>query len=322
MAALGSGGALVDEGWATEHGLGVGDAFSITSAKGTKVALRVRAIEESPVLDILGLGPITISRQAFDGAFATERNRFTLVAGEPGPVGTALAAFPEVEVFAKDAFITKQTEWIGSILGVLWVLLALAVIVSLFGIVNTLVLATFERRRELGTLRAMGMSRRQLRRMVRHESVITALMGALPGIAVGLGLAAAVTAALSEYGLEFAVPAAPSWRSPWSRRWRAWPRPCSRRGGRRGPTSSRRSPTSRRVGRGPGALAIAGASGSCGQQPSGPTCVIVRVVPSTTNSRQWGVSPRRKYADRRSKPLLPTMCVVLASSAWPANGDV
>jgi putative ABC transport system permease protein len=206
VAALGSGGALVDEGWAIEHGLGVGDAFSVTSAKGTKVELRVRAIEESPVLDILGLGPITISRQAFDGAFATERNRFTLVAGEPEAVGTALAAFPEVEVFAKDAFITKQTEWIGSILGVLWVLLALAVIVSLFGIVNTLVLATFERRRELGTLRAMGMSRRQLRRMVRHESVITALMGALPGIGVGLGLAAAVTAALSEYGLEFAVP--------------------------------------------------------------------------------------------------------------------
>ena len=81
-------------------------------------------------------------------------------------------------------------------------------IVSLFGIVNTLVLATFERRRELGTLRAMGMSRRQLRRMVRHESVITALMGALPGIAVGLGLAAAVVAALGEYGLEFVIPGA------------------------------------------------------------------------------------------------------------------
>ena len=58
-------------------------------------------------------------------------------------------------------------------------LLALAVIVSLFGIVNTLVLATFERTRELGTLRAVGMTRRQVRRMVRHESVITALIGAV-----------------------------------------------------------------------------------------------------------------------------------------------
>jgi putative ABC transport system permease protein len=206
VAALGRDGALVDEGWATEHGLKVGDAFAITSAKGTKLDLTVRAIEESPVLDILGFGPITISDQAFDGAFETERNRFTLVAGEPDAVRSAVAGFPEVEVWSKDEFITKQTEWIGMILSLLWVLLALAVIVSLFGIVNTLVLATYERRRELGTLRAMGMSRRQVRRMVRHESVITALMGALPGIGVGLGLAAAITAALSEYGLEFAVP--------------------------------------------------------------------------------------------------------------------
>ena len=207
IAGLGRDGALVDDGWATEHGLKVGDAFTITSAKGTELDLTVRAIEESPVLDVLSLGPITISHEAFEGVFAAERNRFTLVAGgDQAALQRAVAAFPEVEVSTKDEFITKQTEWIGQILGVLWVLLALAVIVSLFGIVNTLVLATFERRRELGTLRAMGMSRRQVRRMVRHESVITALMGALPGIAVGLGLAAAVVAALGEYGLEFVIP--------------------------------------------------------------------------------------------------------------------
>jgi putative ABC transport system permease protein len=207
VAGLGRDGALVDDGWATEHGLKVGDAFTITSPKGTELDLTVRAIEESPVLDVLSLGPITISREAFDVAFATERNRFTLVAGgDVAALDKALAAFPEVEVSTKSEFVTTQTEWIGQILAILWVLLALAVIVSLFGIVNTLVLATFERRRELGTLRAMGMSRRQLRRMVRHESVITALMGALPGIGVGLGLAAAVVAALGEYGLEFVIP--------------------------------------------------------------------------------------------------------------------
>ena len=205
---LGFGGALVDEGWATEHDLQVGDSFTITSPEGEQLRLGVRAIEKSPVLDILGLGPITISREAFDGAFATERNRFTLVSGgDVAALDKALAAFPEVDVSSKSEFITTQTAWIGDILAILWVLLALAVIVSLFGIVNTLVLATFERRRELGTLRAMGMSRRQLRRMVRHESVITALMGALPGIGVGLGLAFAVVAALGEYGLEFVIPA-------------------------------------------------------------------------------------------------------------------
>jgi putative ABC transport system permease protein len=204
---MGRNGALVDDGWATEHGLEVGDAFTITSPNGTELELTVRAIEESPVLDVLSLGPITISQEAFAGAFENERNRFTLVAGgDKAALERALASFPEVEVSTKDEFITTQTEWIGQILAVLWVLLALAVIVSLFGIVNTLVLATFERRRELGTLRAMGMSRRQVRRMVRHESVITALMGALPGIGVGLGLAAAVVAALGEYGLEFVIP--------------------------------------------------------------------------------------------------------------------
>ena len=67
------------------------------------------------------------------------------------------------------------------------VLLALAVIVSLFGIVNALVLATFERRRELGMLPAVGMTRRQVRRMVRHESIVTALLGAATGVVAGLG---------------------------------------------------------------------------------------------------------------------------------------
>jgi putative ABC transport system permease protein len=80
------------------------------------------------------------------------------------------------------------------------------VIVSLFGIVNTLVLSTFERTRELGTLRALGMNRRQVRRMVRHESVITALIGAVLGIGAGLVLAAALVGWLGKYGITFAVP--------------------------------------------------------------------------------------------------------------------
>ena len=68
-------------------------------------------------------------------------------------------------------------------------LLSLSIVVSLFGIVNTLVLTVFERTRELGMLRAVGMSRRQVRRMIRHESVITALLGAAFGIPLGILLA-------------------------------------------------------------------------------------------------------------------------------------
>ena len=75
-------------------------------------------------------------------------------------------------------------------------LLGFSVVVSLFGMVNTLVLAVYERTRELGMLRAVGMTRRQARRMIRHESIITALIGAAMGIPLGLFLAALVTQAL------------------------------------------------------------------------------------------------------------------------------
>jgi putative ABC transport system permease protein len=206
VAGLGRDGALVDSGWAEEHHLRVGDRFAVTSVKGDKLGLTVRAIEDSPVLDVLSLGPITISEQAFEPAWDTRRNRFTLVDGGGPALAKALAAYPEVKVQTKAEFVTGQTQWIGQILAILWVLLALAVIVSLFGIVNTLVLSTFERMRELGTLRAVGMTRRQVRRMVRHESIITALIGAVIGIAAGLGLAGIAVAMLGKYGIVYAIP--------------------------------------------------------------------------------------------------------------------
>jgi putative ABC transport system permease protein len=207
LTTLGRDGAVLDEGFARTHHLRVGSRLDITSMRGTTLHLTVRGIEDSPVLDVLGLGPITISQAAYDGAFDNARNRLTLVDGPVDAVNRALAPFPDAKVLSKAEFIDDQTQFIGQILAILWVLLALAVIVSLFGIVNTLVLSTFERTRELGTLRAVGMSRRQVRRMVRHESVITALIGAALGIAAGLALAGGLVAWLGSYGLELAIPA-------------------------------------------------------------------------------------------------------------------
>jgi putative ABC transport system permease protein len=200
-------GAIVDQGWAKEHKLGIGDRFSIRSISDKTVALRVVAIEDSPILDPLGLGPITISRAAFDPAFEAHRDYLTLVSTGSGfDPRAAIAAHPDGKLQTKASYVDQQTSGIDQLLAIFYVLLALAVLVSLFGIVNTLVLSTFERTRELGMLRAVGMSRRQVRRMVRHESIITALMGAGLGVLLGLGLAAIVTSAFSDEGLTFAVP--------------------------------------------------------------------------------------------------------------------
>ena len=106
----------------------------------------------------------------------------------------------------KAEFVDSQSAFVGQILNLLYVLLALSVIVSLFGMVNTLVLSVFERTRELGMLRAVGMTRRQVRRLVRHESVITALIGAGLGLPLGVLLGWAVTHSLDRYGVEFALP--------------------------------------------------------------------------------------------------------------------
>jgi putative ABC transport system permease protein len=213
LARLGENGAIVAKAFAADHGLKVGSRFTVTAAQGKRLGLVVRGIEVPPKLDVLSMGEVTVSASAFGRTFPTRENRLTLVnmaggtgAGAEKALSQRLAAFPDVEVRTAAEYADAQVSWIDDMLGILFVMLALAVIVSLFGIVNTLVLSVFERTRELGMLRAIGMTRRQVRRMVRHESIITALIGAVLGIAVGLFLAALVTGALSDEGLEFAVP--------------------------------------------------------------------------------------------------------------------
>jgi putative ABC transport system permease protein len=206
---LGRDGAIVDEAWAKESGLTVGERFAMTSATGERLNLVVRAIETSPVISGVDLGPITIDRAVFDGAFRSELSTLTVV-DAPGvgeaALEKAIAGHPDAQLLTKDGYIDDVMTDIDTLMALFVVLLALAVIVSLFGIVNALVLATFERRRELGMLAAVGMTRRQIRRMVRHESIVTALLGAVTGVAAGLGLGKLVTAALSDEGLSFVVP--------------------------------------------------------------------------------------------------------------------
>ena len=116
----------------------------------------------------------------------------------------ALRDYPNAKAQTRSEFIDNQIAGLSAILNILYVLLALSVVVSLFGIVNTLVLTVFERTREIGMLRAIGMTRRQVRRMIRHESVITALIGGFLGIILGVVLGALLVARIDF--IDFTLP--------------------------------------------------------------------------------------------------------------------
>ena len=202
LAALAAGDAVVREG--EGH---VGDRLSFLTPAGKRVDTVVRGVfEKHGDLDQL-LGAVVLSQQAFDASFPRPGDLLTLVqADSTAGLERALAAYPDAKLQTGDEFIASWTAWLSDVMNLFYVLLALSVIVSLFGMVNTLVLAVFERTRELGMLRAVGMTRRQARRMIRQESVITALIGAALGLPLGVGLAALVTQSLSEYGVSFALP--------------------------------------------------------------------------------------------------------------------
>jgi putative ABC transport system permease protein len=211
-AQLGNDGAFVTKPYADDHSLAIGSPVTVKTPTGKVLKLHVEGVFDEPKGGS-PFGEVSVSTTAFDGAFADHGNTFTLanVTGEPNDKATAdleqaVAAFPTAEVQTRDEFKAAQLGDMEMTLNMLYALLGLSVIVSLLGVVNTLVLSVFERTRELGMLRAIGMTRRQVRRMVRHESVVTALIGAALGIGVGIFLAALATKALSSYGIVFALP--------------------------------------------------------------------------------------------------------------------
>ena len=211
-AQLGRNGAFVTRDWAQEHDVTVGSRLQIATPTGTTLRLTVKGVWQEPKGGS-PFGQLAISHGAFADGFPRPRNDFTFVnmdggvsAASSAALERGLDAFPHAKVQTGEQFKDAQVAQFAQMLNVLYVLLALSVIVSLFGIVNTLVLTVFERTREIGMLRAVGMSRQQVRRMIRHESIITALLGAALGIVAGVLLAALVSQALADEGAAFAVP--------------------------------------------------------------------------------------------------------------------
>jgi len=210
---LGTTGALVERGIADAAGIGVGDRVQLRTQAGGAGSFAVRGIYEDPML----LNGVLVSDEALrpllpPGATGVDLV-FAKAAGAADPaavtrgVESALARFPGAAVDSNAQLKQQVEDDTNQMLAIFYALLAMSVVISLFGIVNTLVLSVYERTREIGVLRAVGTTRRQVRRMIRYESVMTAVLGALVGVAVGVVFGYAITSALSGEGLAFVLPA-------------------------------------------------------------------------------------------------------------------
>jgi putative ABC transport system permease protein len=208
---LGRDAIAVFEEVADEDGLAIGDTVQVNFKDTGVQPLRVVMIygEDEPAGDYL------IGRAAYEANFAEQFDTFVFVRKAADvEAGQALAAvqrvaddFPGAEVQDRTGFKEDLTEPVNQILGLVYALLALAVVIALLGIGNTLALSILERTREVGLLRSVGMTRSQLRSTIRWESVIIALQGTLLGILIGIFFGWALVRALRDEGIDqFTVP--------------------------------------------------------------------------------------------------------------------
>ena len=188
----------------------VGDTITVTSAADKTARLRVVGIYR----DQMAFTGMVTSQGVFKRLGMPTGSTITLVrttasvglAQGQRNVKQALAGFPTQDVLTKGEYLDLVNKQIDQFMTMIYGLLAMSVIISIFGIINTLVLSVHERTREIGMLRAIGATRTQLRRMVRYESVITAVIGGLLGIVVGVGFGYLMMSQLGGDGIAFSVP--------------------------------------------------------------------------------------------------------------------
>lgn len=202
--------ALVEEQFAKTHHVGVGDTYAIETPSGGRARLEVLGVYRDPQLlqgTIVSQDTFTRVSAARDPwiIFADAGRGVDTAVAERG-IETALETFPLAEVESRADYSDAVGDQLNQFVYLLYALLAMSVVISLFGIANSLFLSIHERTREFGLLRAVGATRSQVRRIVRYESVITAVIGGLLGTAVGLLFAFLGTQSLGDLGLGFEAP--------------------------------------------------------------------------------------------------------------------
>ena len=206
-AALSRGELLIDSTTARAKHLSVGGTVRARFALTGRAVLRIGGIYQANAL----IGSYLVSAGFFLAHFPPQPPGGLLLrtngASTDAAVTKALSSYPNLQVQTRAQFEQAQISSVNQLLGLVYALLGLAVIIALVGIVNTLMLSVFERTREIGLLRAVGMRRRQVRTMVRSEAVILAIFGAVVGIVIGTALGLALVASLRQQGItETVVP--------------------------------------------------------------------------------------------------------------------
>ena len=205
---------IIDQSFADSNNLNIGDKIRLLTQTGKRPTLTiVGSVKDNA--DLLGVGVITQRAMARDTGVTEDT--IDLIKLAPGANATVVQnrlkaitekAFPTADVLNQQELKKQQEGQVNQLLGLIYALLTLAIVIALFGIANTLALSIFERTRELGMLRAIGMSRRQVRRLIRYESVITALIGAVLGLIIGMVFAALMSVPLADEGFSLSYPIA------------------------------------------------------------------------------------------------------------------
>ncbi|MBT2423386.1 ABC transporter permease [Streptomyces sp. ISL-22] len=208
-AAYGKDAMSVGSDYATKHGVHVGDTITVAFQGGDTAKLKVAAITDDDASFDQGARYISIETlREYVPADRIPQSQMLLGKAEDGQEEAAYAAlkkalhdYPQYPVRDQTDYKQELKDQMGQLLNMVYGLLALAIIVAVLGVVNTLALSVVERTREIGLLRAVGLSRRQLRRMIRMESVVIALFGALLGLGLGMGWGATAQQLLALEGL-------------------------------------------------------------------------------------------------------------------------